>query len=219
MTIILIKLVLSKNKNLISIFIGCVTLLFSGLGIIFATATVPVPRSMVPQFPFMVAFLIFYFSLFFNKKVINYMIIIIIAIFTINQVKSSSNLVVAEQMTFEEDQRTITRIMSAVDNLQLENPSSYYLMIIGSSDSKNQFNLQAQNELVGVSLFKFGLTGEGSSFNINNNILNIMKIMGIYFKFPSPEQYNDYWKNKTTIENNNGFAIEVIDDFIIVNVN
>lgn len=218
MLVVLIKLLLSKNKNFISLLVCFATLTLSGVGIIFATATVPVPRSMVPQFPFMVAFLIFYSSLFFNKKVLNYCIVIVVAIFTINQVKTSSNLVAAEQMTFEEDQRTIMRIASAVDNLKLENPSSYYLMIIGSSDSKNQFNLQAQNELVGLSLFKFGLTGEGSAFHINNNILDIMKIMGLRFRFPSREQYDDYWKNKTTLEDNTEFGIEVIDDFIIVKV-
>ncbi|MHC5228181.1 glucosyltransferase domain-containing protein [Enterococcus sp. LJL99] len=218
MIIILIKLAITKNKNLIAVTICFFTLLLSGLGMIFATATTPLPRSMVPQFPFMVAFLLFYASLFFNKKVLNYTIVVMVTVFSFNQVKTSSNLVVAEQMTFEEDQRTIMRIVSAIDDLHLENPSSYHLVIIGSAGSKNPFNLTAPNELVGLSLFKFGLGGDGSAFHININILHIMKSMGIYYKAPSREQYDEYWKNKTTLSEDTEFGIEVVDDFIIVKI-
>ncbi|MHC5228182.1 glucosyltransferase domain-containing protein [Enterococcus sp. LJL99] len=218
MIIILIRLAITKNKNLIAVTICFFTLLFSGLGMIFATATTPLPRSMVPQFPFMVAFLLFYASLFFNKKVLNYTIVIMVAVFSFNQVKTSSNLVVSEQMTFEEDQRTIMRIVSAVDDLHLENPSSYHLIILGSSSSKNAFNLSVQNELVGLSMFKFGLSGDGSAYHITNGILEIMRIMGINFKSSTREQYDEYWKNKTTFTEDTEFGVEVIDDFIIVKI-
>lgn len=218
MFVVLIKLAIAKNKNLLSAIICFLTILLSGLGMIFATATTPVPRSMVPQFPFMVAFLMFYASLFFNKKVLNYALVTMVMIFSFNQVKNSSNLVVAEQMTFEEDQRTIMRIVSAVDELHLERPSSYHLIIIGSSSSKNAFNLTAQNELVGLSMFKFGLGGDGNAYNVTNGILEIMRIMGINFKSSTREQYDEYWKNKTTLSENTEFGVEVIDDFIIVKI-
>ena len=218
MFIVLIKLAITKNKNLFSVIICFLTLLISGLGMILATASTPVPRSMVPQFPFMVAFLMFYASLFFNKKVLNYTIVIMVMVFSFNQAKNSSNLVVAEQMTFEEDQRKIARIVSAVDGLHLENPSSYHLIILGSSSSKNAFNLTTQNELVGLSMFKFGLGGDGNAYNITNGILEIMRISGINFKSSTREQYDEYWENKTTLSESTEFGIEVIDDFIIVKI-
>lgn len=219
MIIVLGKLLLAKNKNFITVFICFAVLLISGLGMILATATTPVPRSMVPQFPFMVAFLVFYSSLFFDKKLWNYLIFFMVAIFTFNQVKISSNLVVAEQMTFEEDQRTIMRIVSAIDDLHLKKPSSYRLMIIGNAESKNKFNLRGYNELVGLSMFKFGVSPEPGSYFMNDNILVIMDIMGIHFERPTYDQYADYWKNKTTLEKEGKeFGIEVIDDVIIVKI-
>ena len=53
----------------------------------------------------------------------------------------SSNLVVAEDAIFREDQQKIQLIYQAVENLQLENKSDYKLMIIGSSPAKNNKDL------------------------------------------------------------------------------
>ena len=73
-----------------------------------------------------------------NDKLITNVILGIVLLLTFTQVKMSSNLVVAEDAIFREDQQKIQLIYQAVENLQLENKSDYKLMIIGSSPAKNK---------------------------------------------------------------------------------
>lgn len=66
------------------------------------------------------------------------------------------NLLASEQATFDEDYRKIVAIDQKIKTLPLTQNSSYKLVIIGNSPSKNKFNLSVYNELVGVLLFEFG---------------------------------------------------------------
>ena len=190
-------------------------LFFAGLGIVIASGTLPTPRSMVPQYPFLIAFIAFYLSILIdNDKLITNVILGIVLLLTFTQVKMSSNLVVAEDAIFREDQQKIQLIYQAVENLQLENKSDYKLMIIGSSPAKNKQRFGNFGDLVGVSMFEFGGT-----YAISTNIVSIMENMGMSYQSPTYEEYMNYWKNRTTLEQKNtDFGIEVIDNMIIVKV-
>lgn len=197
----------------------CSLLLFllflAGLGIVIASGTLPTPRSMVPQYPFLIAFIAFYLSILVdNDKLITNVILGIVLLLTFTQVKMSSNLVVAEDAIFREDQQKIQLIYQAVENLQLENKSDYKLMIIGSSPAKNKQRFGNFGDLVGVSMFEFGGT-----YAISTNVVSIMENMGMSYQSPTYEEYMNYWKNRTTLEHKNtDFGIEVIDNMIIVKV-
>lgn len=197
----------------------CSLLLFllflAGLGIVIASGTLPTPRSMVPQYPFLIAFIVFYLSILVdNDKLITNVILGIVLLLTFTQVKMSSNLVVAEDAIFREDQQKIQLIYQAVENLQLENKSDYKLMIIGSSPAKNKQRFGNFGDLVGVSMFEFGGT-----YAISTNVVSIMENMGMSYQSPTYEEYMNYWKNRTTLEHKNtDFGIEVIDNMIIVKV-
>mgnify|MGYP007059343709 CR=1 FL=1 len=91
-------------------------LFFAGLGIVIASGTLPTPRSMVPQYPFLIAFIAFYLSILIdNDKLITNVILGIVLLLTFTQVKMSSNLVVAEDAIFREDQQKIQLIYQAVE--------------------------------------------------------------------------------------------------------
>ena len=63
---------------------------------------------MVPQYPFLIAFIVFYLSILVdNDKLITNVILGIVLLLTFTQVKMSSNLVVAEDAIFREDQQKI----------------------------------------------------------------------------------------------------------------
>lgn len=216
---VILKMIISKYKNTFYIVLSLGILVLSGLALIFVTGNLPVPRSMVPQYPFMLAFLFFYASLFFNKKLGKALLVVGVLFVTFSQVKTSSNLVMSEQMTFEEDQRKIMEINQAINNLGLENQESYKLMIVGCRPPKNRFAITPFNELIGVSMFQFGYSSEVGAYYVNVSILSIMNMMGMPYQVPSYEEYIDYWKNRTHIEEKNTqFAIEVIDHTIIVRV-
>ncbi|MBL1229654.1 glucosyltransferase domain-containing protein [Enterococcus sp. BWB1-3] len=208
-----------RDKNRLTAFICMTTILVSGFGVVIAMGTNPLPRSMVPQYPFVAAFLLFYASLFYQRKVLKRIVLVIVLLLTFSQIKTTSNLLFSEQMTFEEDQRKMIQIDQVIKNLELENASSYKLVIIGTSPSENMFNIQGNNELVGVSMFQFGASPNLGSYDVNANVMEIMKIMGMTYQSPSREEYLDYWQNKSTLKDSPvEFGVEVIDNFIIVKV-
>ena len=150
----------------------------------------------MPQYPFLIAFIAFYLSILVdNDKLITNVILGIVLLLTFTQVKMSSNLVVAEDAIFREDQQKIQLIYQAVENLQLENKSDYKLMIIGSSPAKNKQRFGNFGDLVGVSMFEFGGT-----YAISTNVVSIMENMGMSYQSPTYEEYMNYWKNRTTLE-------------------
>lgn len=214
-----VKIMKAKASSL-SVLLSCIfVLMISAFGIVVAVGGVPLPRSMAPQFPFVVSFLFFYGSLFIKRKEMKYFIFIIGSVLTFSQIRTTSNLLLSEQMTFEEDQRMMVQIDQAVKDLNLENSSSYHLMIMGTSQSENKFNLQAFSELIGVSLFQFGYSDEAGSYFINDNVLVMMNIMGMSYLRPTYEEYQQYRSIYESRQEHNGiFEVFVIDDFILIKI-
>lgn len=217
--IIIIRQFILDKKSAISVLICFLTLFISGFGIVLATATVPLPRTMVPQFPFILSFIFFYAALTIESKYFKSLLYLLIIFFSFSQLKLSSNLLQSEQMTFQEDQRKMQKIDQLITNLQLENASNYKLIIIGSSNSKNSFNLNVYNELIGCSMFQFGKNDALGSFYINENIISLMRINGMIYQYPEQEEYLDIWNNRTTLKDSKiDFGIEVIDRYIVINL-
>ncbi|MGX6978240.1 glucosyltransferase domain-containing protein [Vagococcus elongatus] len=213
------KFLLAKNKYFLTTLVCLVTLFVGGLGVAIAMGALPTPRSMAPQFPFLLAFLFFYISLCYKNKYLKIFIIGLVLFFGVTQFKTSSNSLFSEQMTYEEDERKMIQIDQSIKNLQLENADSYKLIIIGTSPSTNKFNLNIFSDLVGLSMFQFGESEQVGSYYITLNIISIMDSLGMSYNNPTLQEYMDVWKNKTTLENSKvDFGIEVIDDFIIVKI-
>lgn len=176
---------------LIPTVISTVVFIVSGIGIIIATAAVDLPRTMVPQFPFMVGIGILWGITFINKQRVKTILILLIAFFSFIQIKDSSNLVVSEKMTFEEDYVKMIEIDSAIKNLHVTDLNSKKVVITGFSTSKNKFNVSYPTELVGVSMFQFGYSDDPkvNAFYSAANVLSIMKSFGMEYNIPNQEEY------------------------------
>ncbi|WP_265458430.1 glucosyltransferase domain-containing protein [Enterococcus sp. HY326] len=214
-----IMFILKKGKNILVAFISIMTIYVMGFGIILATGTLPTPRSMAPQFPFLIAFLFFFISLFIEKKQFKVLFAMVIIFMGCSQFKTSSNLLFSEEMTFQEDQRKVLEVNQAINNLQLENTSSYKLVIIGTSSPQNIFTIPVYNELIGVSMFQFAWSDDLGSYYINDNIISILNIMGNKYETPTLDEYLDIWQNRTSLNDSSpNLATEVIDNYIVVKV-
>ncbi|MCJ0565707.1 hypothetical protein MMJ48_11515, partial [Enterococcus cecorum] len=91
----------------------------SGLGIVLITAAADLPRTMVPQFPFMIAIGIYWSMMIFNNNKLHTTLLMLLFFFTCLQVRDSLNLVVSEKMTFEEDYVRMVEIDMAIKDLHL----------------------------------------------------------------------------------------------------
>lgn len=214
LAIIILSIFVHRKYNFVIITISLLLLIISGLGILIASGILPSPRSMVPQYPFMVCFVFFYTSLITKNKFINRTIILFTILLSFTQVRTASNLVMTEDSIFKEDQRKIQLIYQTIESLQLENKSNYKLMIVGSSPAKNKQIIGRFGDLVGISMFEFG-----GNYSMSTNIVAIMENMGMSYTSPSQEEYMEYWKNKTSLEyQTTDFGVEVIDNMIIIKV-
>lgn len=183
-----------KNKKLIIHTILAVSLLFiSGLGVVVATTSFDLARTMVPQLPFMIAVGIFWGFSYVNSKYIKSILVLLLAFLTFVQVKDSSDLVVAEKMTFQEDYTKMVEIDMSIKNLQLDDLQSKKVVITGSMPASNKFTKGYSYELIGISMLQFGFSDDPNihAYYSCENTLFIMSLYGMRYQKPSPEEYRE----------------------------
>lgn len=189
----LYKVFRTRKDLVLQTIFTVLVLLSTGLGIVLITASADLPRTMVPQFPFMIAIGIYWSMVILDNKKFKIAILCLLLFFTCIQFRDSSNLVVSEKMTFDEDYTRMIEIDMAIKNLELNNYSDKKVILTGYSLSKNKFNIGYFGELVGVSMFNFAFSSDSKlhSYYVGDNILIIMDAFGMKYNKPSLQEYQD----------------------------
>ncbi len=211
---VLIIQYLRHLKSKLSFFIALCTLFLSIFIMIFVAGKAPNARTLVPVYPFVVAIVVFVDSLYFTKRIGKIVLIGITAFYTFSQVNLTTNLLFADQMKYEEDQRKIERITTSIDNLGLNHPENYKLMFVGVWPS--QSSLILTSDMLGLSMFQFGqFTGDSYASTIN--ILKIMQTMGIQYQAMTHDEFLNLEPNADNMpEYPAKGSIKVVDNTIIV---
>lgn len=189
----LYKLFLKRKDLFLQAIFSSAVLCSSGLGIVLITAAADLPRTMVPQFPFMIAIGIYWSMMIFNNNKLHTTLLMLLCFFTCLQVRDSLNLVVSEKMTFEEDYVRMVEIDMAIKDLHLSDDYKKKVVLTGNIPSKNRFNIGYPNELVGVSMFNFAFSSDNQihSYYVGDNILIIMDTFGMKYNKPTLNEYQD----------------------------
>lgn len=170
------------------LFILCgLVLNFSALVMIFVYGTSPAYRSMVPSYCFVCAANIFLCSLYTNKKSFMVGLTLFVALYTFKQANTTSNLLISDQVRFDEDNRKVEAINNQLNNLGLKDSQNYKLMLTGFSPSRS--NLSLPEGMVGKSMFQFG-DFTGDSYAVSQNIVSLMRTRGIIYQDMSHEEYS-----------------------------
>lgn len=190
------------------------TLLLSSILMILVAGQLPNARTLVPVYPFVAVVAIFVSSLYFEYRVINLVFALLTIFFTWQQINLTTNLLYADQMRYEEDQRKIERINNQIDGLHLAHPENYKLMLVGIWPTQTTATLTS--DMLGLSLFQFGQF-TGNSYAATLNILDIMQTMGLHYQTVT---YQEFLKLRPKADTMATFpaknSLKVVGDTIII---
>lgn len=188
--------------------------LFSGISMIFIYGEAPTIRSLVPSYSMVCAGTIFISSLYYNKKSVGLGIFLLVVLYSFKQINLTSNLLISDQIRFEEDNQKIELITAKIDALGLNNIQNYKVMMVGFWPSES--SLVQQNEMIGSSLFQFG-DFTGDSYATSQNVITLMRTRGIIYQYMTHAEYK---KVLPLTENMKKFpsknSVEVVGKIIII---
>lgn len=184
--IVILLQFIRKFQLKLNFILGMCFLLLSGLAMVFVTIGIPTARAMVPAYPFLVAAIFFVCGLYLNLNIGKGMLTLLVGVYTVTQIITTTNLYYSDQMKFEEDQRRIAEINYKINTLGLKNQSTYKIMLVGNLPSNESSIIT--NDIIGLSMFKFG-DFTGDSYAITENIRLFMQTMGIKYQYMTHAQY------------------------------
>lgn len=217
----IISVAMKNSKLLIHAILASLLLILSGLGIVFATTSFDLARIMVPHLPFMIAIGIFWGFTFIDFRVIKVFTVFILSLIIFIQVRDSSDLVVAEKMTYQEDYTKMVEIDMSIKNLQLDDLDSKRVIITGFSPSRNKFVKGYSIELIGVSMLHFGYFDDPNihSYYLCENTLDIMSLYGMNYQKPTLEEYQKALKlHPELLTSSKSLSVFNEGDYIFVHI-
>lgn len=220
MIILIVRMAFVKPKYVVQLIMGLFLLTVSGFGIVIATATADLPRTMVPQFPFMIGFGLYFILLFVSNKYVRSGLLIAITLFCLLQMRDTADLTLSEKMTFEEDYSQMLEIDMAIKQLHLPDDRERKVIITGVSVSKNRFSKGYFGEVLGVSMLHYGYFTDRQThaFFSGDNILILMDLYGMKYKKPTREEYTEALSRHPELIDSQSWNCFYDDKYIYVHI-
>lgn len=210
---VIIRMLLAKKKNSFYMLFFILGITMTPFAIAFVQGGRPSAREEVPTLPMAIVALILFFMVSIRKTALFKAALCVVLYFSLRQFQQTTNLLFSDQMRYENDLRFTASIVAEINNLALENTSSYKLLIFGNREFNS--SLAQRGEMLSNSFYVFG----GNTLATSHVVLMYYNTLGIYFDYPTQEDYDKYLENSRTMGKfPNQNSVIVIDDTIIVNL-
>lgn len=212
----LVKIKTVSFQSRLSYLICLMVLLISAVGTVIAAGTLLPPRSMAPQFPFVIALCFFLASLSVTTSKLKKGLLLLVGYFTLSQLAFTTKLLVSQQATYKEDQDRVQQLLTLAQplvNQQHKRLSQYRLAIIGAGPARNRFVTTVPGEMIGVSLFDFGYPDASGP---SRNVADLLIINGQAVQYPIPSSYNQLREKYESQTRGDGSLRVVIDSGYLV---
>jgi hypothetical protein len=159
-----------------------------------------VARSRMPALQIVVGFSFYYIYHYINNYLARIVIISIVSILCVTQAVTTCDLLYSEQIKFQSDVATATRIVSQLDGRLTKPDSDYILALAGNTYRPPLPNFDTKGEMLGRSFFEFDQTNP-ALWLTSYRAANFMQTLGYDFKAPNSTKYMIQVKTMSQLHN------------------
>ena len=196
LVVILITEYIAKRKSGFVFLILIIGLLLDAFFFNILLGNAPAARALVPSYCLVVIITFFICSLYIKKTTFLTLFEVLVVAIAAKQILLTTNLIQADQIRYNQDQKLINRIETQLDTLNI-NPNKTKLMLVGYHNEATPLNIQ--NDIVGESMFEFGdFTGNTSA--MTENIVMLMNQGGYDIKAVNNEEFHKEFRRATKMK-------------------